>query len=189
MAPMNLQKKPDLSLKMGILLPALLAFGMPACATSTAASNPSAHASTPSEACPTNPAPDRIPFQKAELEIASRSGARSRFQVELADTPDQQSLGLMYRPQIPTGTGMLFRYQEPHEMAIWMKNTCASLDILFFDAQGVLRSISRNAVPFSLASHPSPGKILWVLELGAGEAARLKLETGARARLISKTET
>ena len=179
---MDQQKKPQFRLKTLNLLPALLAFGLPVLAASAAFSKPA-------ENCPANPEPGRITFQKGELEIESPQGVRNRFQVELADTPEQQTLGLMYRPRVPSGTGMLFRYQDPHEMAIWMKNTCASLDILFFDAQGVLKSISRNAVPFSLTSHPSPGKILWVLELGAGESDRLKLEAGARARLISKKQT
>ena len=179
---MNLRKKTSFCLKMVSLVTIFLASGFPLFAASAAASKSS-------ETCPSNPEPARIAFQKGELEIESPQGVRNRFQVELADAPEQQTLGLMYRPQIARGTGMLFRYPEPREMAIWMKNTCASLDILFFDAQGVLKSISRNAVPFSLASHPSPGRILWVLEIGAGESARLKLEPGARARLISKKET
>jgi|GEM_PF-474253 len=174
---MNPQKKPQNCLNLPTLAVTLLVLATPVRA-------PAAAASKSPEICPTPPEPGRITFQKAELEIESPQGVQNRFRVELADTPEQQTLGLMYRPKVPEGTGMLFRYAEPREMAIWMKNTCASLDILFFDAQGVLKSISRRAVPFSLTSHPSPGKSLWVLELGAGESARLKLEPGARARLI-----
>ena len=73
---------------------------------------------------------------------------------------------------------MVFIYKKPTSMGIWMNNTCAPLDVLFFDANQRLKKIVRNTVPFSLESHDSPGPISAVLELAAGETDRLGIQMG-----------
>ncbi|WP_134725689.1 DUF192 domain-containing protein [Paracoccus luteus] len=110
----------------------------------------------------------------------------AQIAVEIADTPQARAQGLMGREALPQGQGMLFVYETPQPTAFWMKNTLIPLDMLFFDATGVLRRIHAKARPHDLtpifgaaADDPDPDRLL-VLELAGGEAARLALTPGAR---------
>lgn len=104
-----------------------------------------------------------------------------RYVVEIADDDKERQRGLMHRDRLAGGTGMLFVHAEPERQAYWMKNTRIPLDILYFDASRKLVSVS-NAPPCSLGDrcppYPSAGAALYVLELNAGEAARLELAPG-----------
>lgn len=53
--------------------------------------------------------------------------------VEIADTPQAQSLGLMYRNNLGEDEGMIFLYDSPVRGAFWMKNTLIPLSIAFYD--------------------------------------------------------
>jgi uncharacterized protein len=64
-----------------------------------------------------------------------------------------------------------------------MKNTRIPLDILYFDDQRKLVSQQRDVPPCSLGDRCPPyasnAPARYVLELNAGEAARLNLQDGA----------
>jgi uncharacterized membrane protein (UPF0127 family) len=105
------------------------------------------------------------------------------LQVELAATEEQRNCGLMGRTALPAGTGMLFDMRPAGPTWFWMKNTPLSLDLLFFEADGRLVHLERNAVPFSEAGIGTARPVAAVLELAAGEAARLGLGPGTRAAL------
>ena len=105
----------------------------------------------------------------------------TRIAVELADDHEERARGLMHRDRLAAGSGMLFLHADEERQAYWMKNTKIPLDILYFDADRRLVSVSR-AAPCSLGDrcppHPSAGPALYVLELNAGEAAALGVERG-----------
>lgn len=138
---------------------------------------------TPAEA-QTAPAPvcrDRL----ATLIVDSREVS---FAVEIADDPVERATGLMNRPTLKPGTGMLFVFDEPRPQSFWMKNTLIPLDLLFMDAAGVVRHIHPDARPLDLTplpgatpGDPDPDRLM-VLEIGGGEAARLGITTGAVLR-------
>lgn len=113
------------------------------------------------------------------LSIQTPQGPR-RFRVEIADTARSREIGMMWRTEVPRGTGMLFDFHRPQEVAFWMKNTLSSLDLVFIKADGTILRIAPNATPLSLQGIPSYGPIRAVLEIGAGEAARLGLAPGQR---------
>jgi uncharacterized protein len=113
------------------------------------------------------------------LSIQTPQGIR-RFRVELAETPRTREIGMMWRTEVPRGTGMLFDFRQPQDVGFWMKNTLVSLDLVFIRADGTILRIAANAPPLSLQAIPSYGPIRGVLEIGAGEAARLGLAPGQR---------
>ncbi|MBD9536508.1 DUF192 domain-containing protein [Stenotrophomonas sp. ATCM1_4] len=109
--------------------------------------------------------------------------AGTRYQVELAQNDETRARGLMFRDQMDTGSGMLFIHDFEEPQAYWMKNTRIPLDILYFDSQRRLVSQQRDVPPCSAGDmcppYPSFKPARYVLELNAGQAARLKLEDGA----------
>lgn len=113
------------------------------------------------------------------LSVATPRGVRS-FLVEIADTPQTREIGMMWRTEVPRGTGMLFDFHTPQPVSFWMKNTMLPLDLIFIRQNGTIARITANAVPFSLAGLPSGEPIRAVLEIGGGEAARLGLAPGQR---------
>lgn len=107
-----------------------------------------------------------------------------RYAIEIADDDAERARGLMYRDAMDTGRGMLFIHEAEEPQAYWMKNTKIPLDILYFDNGRTLVSQQRDVPPCSLGdacpSYPSNVPARYVLELNAGEAARLKLQDGAK---------
>ena len=100
------------------------------------------------------------------------------FSVEVVSTPDQRQLGLMYRRSMDMQHGMLFIFEDEQPRSFWMKNTKIALDILYFDEKQRLISQQLNARPCKAdpcPAYPSEGAAMYVLELNAGQAHKLKL--------------
>jgi uncharacterized membrane protein (UPF0127 family) len=115
---------------------------------------------------------------KEKLVIVTRDGVRHDFMVEMALQPDQQTVGLMFRPSVPADGGMLFDWGAPRDSTMWMSNTVAPLDMLFINADGTIRHIAEDAVPHSLATIPSGGPVRATLEVAAGTVKRLGIRVG-----------
>ena len=124
--------------------------------------------------------PEPIDFGKPEaLVILTESGAKT-FNVEIADTNEEQNRGMMYRETVPPMTGMLFEFDRPKVATIWMKNTAVSLDILFVRTNGKILKIEHSATPYTLRNSSSEAPVAAVLELGAGQALELGIKPGDR---------
>jgi hypothetical protein len=122
---------------------------------------------------------DRM-FPKSTLQIATPDGQLHKFDIWVADNDPRRMRGLMFVEHLADDAGMLFIYPEPQSVAIWMKNTPLSLDILFVRADGRVHRIAENATPQSTDTIPSNGAVLAVIELKAGTAARMKIRPGAQ---------
>jgi len=129
-----------------------------------------------------NPTGAQPELPKERLVITTRDGVQREFMVEMAKTPDQQTVGLMFRPSVPPDGGMLFDWGTPRDSQMWMRNTMASLDMVFINADGTIRSIAENTVPQSLAVIDSRGPVRATLELAAGTTARLNIRVGDKVQ-------
>lgn len=109
-----------------------------------------------------------------------------RFSVEIADDDAERARGLMFRDHLAADAGMLFLHEREEPLAYWMKNTRIALDILYFDAGRKLVSQQRDVPPCTLGNrcppYPSAAPARYVLELNAGQAAKLGLRDGAEIR-------
>ena len=109
--------------------------------------------------------------------------AGQRYAIEIADDDAERARGLMYRDAMDAGRGMLFIHDAEEPQAYWMKNTKIPLDILYFDNERRLVSQQRDVPPCSAGDrcppYPSRAPAQYVLELNAGQAARLGLQDGA----------
>lgn len=107
---------------------------------------------------------------------------QARFSVEVADTPQERSLGLMHRESLPTSAGMLFVYERPQRVAFWMRNTLIPLDMIFLDAGGTVRHVHEDAIPLDETSILGGDNIQYVLEINGGLARRLGIAVGSELR-------
>jgi uncharacterized protein len=111
-----------------------------------------------------------------------------KIAVEVARTETEMRIGLMYRTVVPPGTGMLFVHNGEDYQQMWMKNTRVDLDLIWLDPNGKVLSVQKNV---RRSSSPEKDEELplytgygqYVLELGAGEAARLDIHKGSRLKL------
>ena len=122
------------------------------------------------------------PFPKDTIDVGGHS-----IKVEVAATPDLRARGLMYRDSLPADRGMLFIYPDEAPRGFWMKNTRIPLDILYFDEDLKLVSVSRNVPTCSLGdrcpNYPSRAPAFYVLELNAGVAAEIGVAKGDELKL------
>ncbi|MCB1518733.1 MAG: DUF192 domain-containing protein [Hyphomicrobiaceae bacterium] len=113
------------------------------------------------------------------------------FSVEIADTPEQQAQGLMFRQELAPDHGMLFDFHRERETAFWMRNTFIPLDMLFIASDGTIRSIHANARPQDDTAIPSGFPVQFVLEIPGGRAAEIGAVPGDKIShvRISKSES
>jgi uncharacterized protein len=109
------------------------------------------------------------------------------LRLAVAATDTQRERGLMGVPFVPAGQGMIFVFPDTGDQlrAFWMKNTITPLDMVFVKLDGSISSIAAN-VPATAPGTPDDrvarreGTGRYVIELGAGEAARVGLTPGTR---------
>ena len=85
-----------------------------------------------------------------------------------------------WRETLADTAGMLFPYNPPRELTMWMKNTYIPLDMVFIRADGIVHRIEERTEPFSETVIASRGDMAAVLELAGGAAQRLGLKAGDR---------
>ena len=120
-------------------------------------------------------------LDKQPLTFISSTGSHP-ITVEVADSDEKRSTGLMFRRSIGEKEGMLFIYDREQEITMWMKNTYISLDMIFVKRDGVISHIETNTEPFSQNIIDSEGPALAVIEMGSGSARRLGLKPGDRVQ-------
>lgn len=93
--------------------------------------------------------------------------------VEIADTPEKEERGLMFRTELPKNQGMLFVFLQPQPLYFWMKNTKIPLDILYFGADGsfVSTATMEPCVADPCPAYPSAAPARYALEVNKGYVA------------------
>ncbi len=101
--------------------------------------------------------------------------------VEIADSPMEQSRGLMFRKNLKQDEGMLFIFDNQSKHSFWMKNTLIALDIIWLDAKKEVVHIEHSAPPCKESPCPtyaSQFPAQYVLELNSGWAIENNLNLG-----------
>jgi uncharacterized protein len=120
---------------------------------------------------------DEAEFESGQVVIETGKGPHV-IDVEIARSAEERAQGLMNRDDLPADKGMLFVYPGEGPVSMWMRNTYISLDMLFIRGNGIIAAIQTDTLPLS-TDLISPGMpVHAVLELRAGSAQRLGIETG-----------
>lgn len=103
---------------------------------------------------------------------------KAKWQVEIARSDEEREKGLMFRSYIPEENAMIFVFEKPHPVNMWMKNTYISLDMLFMDKNFSVNGITEKATPLSEEIISSREIAAYVLELNAGQVAANEIKLG-----------
>ena len=125
-------------------------------------------------------APVSAPAKSGEPLFIHTGKGRVTFSVEIANTPESRTIGLMHRRDMPADSGMLFDFIQSAPVSMWMKDTLIPLDMLFIRSDGIITNIAQRTVPRSTVPINSTGPVLGVLELNGGTCARLDIKPGDR---------
>lgn len=114
------------------------------------------------------------------MTLIADGGREIAVRVEVADTPQARSLGLMYRKELAPDQGMIFFFERDADHRFWMKNTAIPLDMIFISADGHVVGIQHDAEPYSLKplGVGTPSRV--VLEVHAGFAREHGIRPGHR---------
>ena len=101
-----------------------------------------------------------------------------QIDTQVAQTPEQRSIGLMFRSEMPAHEGMLFVFEQPSTQCFWMKNTLLPLSAAFIADNGRIVNIV-DMKPQTLDSHCSIEPVRFVLEMNQGWFAKKGLKAGS----------
>ena len=102
---------------------------------------------------------------------------------EVAATAEERAEGLMYRDEVPDGTGMLFVFQDTQIRSFWMANTYVPLDVAYMDPSYRIVDIIAME-PLDTSSKPSRAPAMFALEVRQGWFGEQGIEIGAQADIV-----
>lgn len=102
---------------------------------------------------------------------------------EVAATADERADGLMYRDDVPDGTGMLFVFEDSQPRAFWMANTYVPLDIAYMDPSYRIVDIIAME-PLVTDSYPSDHASMFALEVRQGWFEENGIGVGDQAEIV-----
>jgi len=111
------------------------------------------------------------------LPAITLSAGMHLIHAEVATTPEQRAIGLMFRESMPPNNGMLFAFEEPGQQCFWMKNTLLPLSVAFVGDDGTVVNIEAMK-PQTLDSHCSKKPVRFVLEMNDGWFAKRGIKAG-----------
>ena len=97
--------------------------------------------------------------------------------VQVAQTPEQRQIGLMFRKDMPQHEGMLFIFEQAATQCFWMRNTLIPLTAAFVADDGTIVNLA-DMKPQSDDSHCSVKPVRYVLEMNVGWFAKRQIKAG-----------
>ena len=107
------------------------------------------------------------------------SAGMHQIDAQVAQTPAQRQIGLMFRRDMPQHEGMLFVFEQPTTQCFWMKNTLLPLTAAFVADDGTIVNLA-DMKPQTEDSHCSTKPVRFVLEMNQGWFAKKNLKAGAK---------
>jgi len=98
---------------------------------------------------------------------------------QVAATPQERAIGLMFRPEMPSSEGMLFVFDQPSQQCFWMKNTKLPLTAAFVADDGIIVNLA-DMKPLSTHSHCSSRPVRYVLEMNLGWFGNKGIKAGSK---------
>ncbi|WP_345538711.1 DUF192 domain-containing protein [Variovorax defluvii] len=119
--------------------------------------------------------------QEAQTQLPRVKLTAGMYQIDaqVARTPQQQQVGLMFRKEMPQNEGMIFVFDRPGTQCFWMRNTLLPLTAAFVADDGRIVNLA-DMRPMTDDSHCSEEPVRFVLEMNQGWFARKNIKKGAK---------
>lgn len=118
--------------------------------------------------------------QRLEVKVNLQAGMHN-IVAEVAKTPREREIGLMFRKQMATHEGMVFVFDEPATQCFWMRNTYLPLSTAFVADDGTIVNIE-DMQPQTETSHCSTKPVRFVLEMNQGWFAKRGIKAGFKLK-------
>ncbi|RZI78270.1 MAG: DUF192 domain-containing protein [Variovorax sp.] len=102
-----------------------------------------------------------------------------KIDAQVAASPREREIGLMFRKEMPQQEGMLFVFDQPATQCFWMKNTILPLTAAFVADDGRIVNLV-DMQPQTTDSHCSQEPVRYVLEMNQGWFARKNIKKGLK---------
>lgn len=116
---------------------------------------------------------------QTDLPRVKLSAGMYQIDAQVAQTPQQQQVGLMFRKDMPQAEGMLFVFEQPSTQCFWMKNTLLPLTAAFVADDGRIVNLV-DMQPLTLDSHCSEEPVRFVLEMNQGWFAKKNIKKNSK---------
>jgi uncharacterized membrane protein (UPF0127 family) len=116
---------------------------------------------------------------QTQLQRTKLSAGMYQIDAQVAQTPEQRQIGLMFRKEMPQAEGMIFVFEQPATQCFWMRNTLLPLTAAFVADDGRIVNLE-DMQPQTDESHCSLEPVRYVLEMNQGWFARKNLKKGLK---------
>jgi len=117
--------------------------------------------------------------QPARFPVISLTAGMHVIRAEVAAREDQRRQGLMFREQMGQNEGMVFLFDAPAEVCMWMKNTLIPLSVAFLDERGAIVNIE-DMQPQTTESHCAERPVRYALEMNQGWFSKRNIRPGMK---------
>jgi uncharacterized membrane protein (UPF0127 family) len=112
-----------------------------------------------------------------QLPRTSITAGMHLIDAQVALTPQQREIGLMFREHMPHTEGMLFVFEQPSKQCFWMKNTLIGLTAAFVGDDGRIVNLADMKAQ-TTTPHCSKEPVRYVLEMNQGWFAKRGIKPG-----------
>lgn len=119
------------------------------------------------------------PQPQTDLPRTQLSVGLYKIDAQVAQTPRQREIGLMFRKEMPQSEGMIFVFEQPATQCFWMRNTLLPLTAAFVADDGRIVNLV-DMQPMTENSHCSEEPVRYVLEMNQGWFAKKNIKKGAK---------
>ena len=116
--------------------------------------------------------------QNTKFAITTLNAGMHVIKAEIAANAAEREQGLMFREKMGPNEGMLFVFERPASVCMWMKNTLLPLSVAFLDEHGKIVNIE-DMKPQTLDSHCSKKLVHYALEMNQGWFKQKGLKPGS----------
>lgn len=113
------------------------------------------------------------------LQRVKLSAGMHLIDAQVALTPEQRQIGLMFRKEMPQQEGMIFIFEQPAQQCFWMKNTLLPLTAAFVADDGTIVNLA-DMKPQTTDPHCSTQPVRYVLEMNKGWFAKKGIRAGSK---------
>jgi uncharacterized protein len=116
--------------------------------------------------------------QQSKFPVISLTTGIYVIKAEVAAKDAERQQGLMFREKLGPNEGMVFLFEAPAGVCMWMKNTLIPLSVAFIDDSGKIINIE-DMQPQTIDSHCTKKPARYALEMNLGWFKQKNIKPGS----------